>query len=44
MAVQCCEVQISAVVTPCSSLLYVQGVFFNWYPPKNSKYKKVNLG
>ena len=22
----------------------IQGVFFNWYPPKSSKYKKVNLG
>ena len=20
------------------------GCFFNWYPPKSSKYKKVNLG
>ena len=22
----------------------IQGVFFNWYPPKSSKYKQVNLG
>ena len=22
----------------------IHSVFFNWYPPKNSKYKKVNLG
>ena len=24
--------------------MIIQGVFFNWYPPKSSKYKKVNLG
>ena len=24
--------------------LFVQGVFFHWYPHKSSKYKKVNLG
>ena len=22
----------------------IQGDFFNWYPPKSSEYKKVNLG
>ena len=22
----------------------IQGVFYHWYPPKNLKYKKVNLG
>ena len=25
-------------------MLNVQGGFFNWPPPKSSKYKKVNLG
>ena len=24
--------------------VYIQGVFFKWHPPKNSKYQKVNLG
>ena len=25
-------------------LMMIQGVFFNWYPPKICKYKKVNPG
>ena len=24
--------------------LYIQGVFFNWYPPKKLKYVKPRLG
>ena len=24
--------------------LKIQGVFSHWYPPKSSKYKKINLG
>ena len=27
-----------------ASVSTIYRVFFNWYPPKNSKYKKVNLG
>ena len=41
---QLCSVLATAVSLLQASFSLNTGCFFNWYPPKSSKYKKVNLG
>ena len=36
------DVQAASVTT--AFIEYIQGVFFNWYPPKKLKYGKPRLG